>query len=86
MKEKQLSYRFSQFKKSHPFVGHYIFLSSAIRGMKYGKGKITEAFKKYVPKSDYASEERDVLLENLWNVSMSTEPNLLPENVLIPSQ
>jgi len=79
MKEKQLSYRFNQFNISHPFVGHYLILSSAIRGMKYSKGKVTEAFDKYVPKSDYSQNDRDALLENLWGVSMDSKPNFLPK-------
>ena len=82
-KETELSYRFDKFKQ--PFVGKYIILSSAIRGMKYSKWKVSDAFNRYVPKSDYALDERDMLLENLRNVSMSDEPNPLPENPLILS-
>ena len=78
MKEKQISYRFNQFKKGNPFVGHYILLSSAIRGMKYPKYKVSEAFNRLVPKSDYASDERDSLLENLWKVSNANETNEFP--------
>ena len=76
MNEKHLSTRFRAFKSGNIFVGHYIILSKAIRGMKYGKMKVVEAFNKLVPKSDYAQDEKESLLENLWSV---TQDDFRPE-------
>ena len=78
MKEKQLSYRFNQFRKAQPNVGHYIILSTAIRGMNYIRGKVTHGFNKHVSKEDYASDERDMLLESLWEVTKLGEAYKIP--------
>ena len=78
MKEKLLSYRYGVIKRTYPFAGHYLILSGAVRGMKYNKSKITKAFNIYVHKSDYATDERDMLLENLWRVSFEDYCPKLP--------
>lgn len=78
MKEEQLAYRYRKFKSANPMVGNYINLSSAIRGMRYGKMKVYDAFNKYVPKGDYAQDEKDMLMNNLVVVTNSVPSNILP--------
>lgn len=64
--ENQLAYRFKTLTREQPHAGHYPLLSKAVRGMNFNKSKVTEAFNKYVHKEDYAKDERDRLLEILW--------------------
>ena len=78
MKTQTISYRYKLFYKANPMWGNYIILSKAIRGMKYGKMKIFDAFNKYVPKKDFAIDEKDMLLENLVKVSKDEKPAELP--------
>lgn len=76
--EGSLSYRFNQFKKGNPNVGDFVILSKAIRGMKYGRQKVYEAFNKYIPKSDYSKEEKDMLMDYLWSLSQTSERPEIP--------
>ena len=77
MKEEHLSYRFKSFQSQNPNLGDYIVLSMSVRGMKYNKWKVYEAFNKYVPKNDYAKNERDMLMENLVNVTNQGVPKII---------
>lgn len=38
--------------------------------MRFGKMKINDAFNKFVSKSDFDKDEKDMLLENLYNVTL----------------
>ena len=52
-------------------MGSYLVLSRAVRGMKYNKWVVYKAFEKYVPKADYAYNEKDWLMDNLVDVTNS---------------
>ena len=63
MKE-TITFRFNNLKQDS--VGAIPTLSKAIRGMKYSKQEINNAFKKFVPKDEFATDERDSILEDLY--------------------
>jgi len=73
MKENQLSHRFRYFQRHNPNLGDLIVLSKSVRGMKYNKSKINQAFNKYISKDDYDHNDRDILLENLYKVTLDSE-------------
>lgn len=52
-------------------------------GMKYGKRVINDAFRKYVPKSDFAEDEQDAILEELYHKTDHEEVAQLPEKTLV---
>lgn len=56
-------------------AGNYINLSMAVRGMKFGKLKVVEAFNKYVPLKDFDKDEKDALLIELWKANADHESN-----------
>lgn len=64
MKE-TITYRFNKFKDKS--IGAIPTLSKALRGMKYGKRIINDAFNKFVPKGEYEQNEKDELLEWLYS-------------------
>ena len=64
-KETQLSYRYKRLKSANPYLGNLMILSMAVRGMKYPQYKIFEAFNKYIPKGDYALDQREDLMKGL---------------------
>jgi len=64
MKE-TINFRFNNFKQDS--IGAIPTLSKAIRGMKYSKQEINNAFKKFVPKDEFATDERDSILEDLYS-------------------
>jgi hypothetical protein len=80
MKE-TITYRFNNFKRAD--IGAVPTLSRAVRGMKYGKQIINDAFRKFVPKDEYAQDERDMILEDLYTKSASSET---PDLTLIGKQ
>lgn len=90
MKENQLSVRMKSFSAANKNLGDYITLSMAVRGMQYNKWDVYKAFKKYVPKPDYAESERERLMDYLVLVNNRpdsekrglTKPN---EKMTLPS-
>jgi len=77
-KREPISKRFARFKNSQ--IGAVVTLSRTIRGMKYGKGKITNAFNKLVPKGEYELDEKEAILEDLWQKGEFGEVDLTPIN------
>jgi len=75
-----INQRYTVFHKANPHLGDFILLSMSVRGMKYGKQKIYDAFNKYVPKGDYAHEERDILMNKLVEITSVDSP--LPKPTL----
>ncbi len=69
--------RYKLAERSMENAGAYIILSKAVRGMKYGKMKIVDAFNKYVSKKDFVPEEKEMLLTNLFEVTNNLETNSL---------
>jgi hypothetical protein len=70
MKE-TITYRFNNFKRTE--IGAIPTLSKAIRGGHYGKQEINNAFKKFVPKGEFAEDERDEILNDLYIKNSSEE-------------
>ena len=66
-----ITMRFNNFKRAD--IGAIPTLSRAIRGGHYGKQEINNAFKKFVPKGEYAEDEKDMILEDLYTKSASQE-------------
>ena len=66
-----ITFRFNNFKRAE--IGAVPTLSRAIRGGHYGKQEINNAFKKFVPKSEYDESERDEILNWLYTQSESKE-------------
>ena len=62
MKE-TITFRFNSFADKS--IGAIPTLSKAIRGMKYGKQVVIDAFNKFVPKDEYAKNEKDEILNDL---------------------
>lgn len=56
-----ITYRFNSFKDIR--LGAILTLSKAVRGMNYGKQIVINAFNKFVPKEEYAQNEKDEILE-----------------------
>lgn len=75
---KTIAQRYKLAHQTMPNVGSYLVLSKSVRGMKFGKQNINTHFNKYVPKSDYAGDEKDVLLENLYRITEEYPPDFLP--------
>jgi len=73
-----INQRFSAFSKEYPSLSDYVNLSMSVRGMKYGKQKIYDAFNKFVPKGDYLSEEKDMLMDNLVEITNSNTSCPIP--------
>ena len=66
-----ITFRFNNFKRAD--IGAIPTLSRAVRGGHYGKQEINNAFKKFVPKGEYAQDEKDEILEDLYTKSASQE-------------
>ena len=66
MKE-TITYRFNNFKRTE--IGAIPTLSRSVRGMKYGKQIVIDAFNKFVPKDEYVQSEKDEILE--WLLSQN---------------
>ncbi len=75
MKE-TITFRFNKFKDKS--VGAIPTLSKAVRGMKYGKRVINDAFNKFVPKGEYDENEKDDLLEWLYSQTEHAEVAKIP--------
>lgn len=54
-------------------IGSIITLKRTVRGMKYGVSEINNAFRKFVDKNEYAQDERDMILEDLYSASKGGE-------------
>jgi len=65
--KKTITYRFNKFKSKN--IGAIPTLLRSVRGMKFGKGLINSAFNKFVPKGEYVSDEKDMILEDLYKQS-----------------
>lgn len=59
--------RFNNYKK--PELGAIVTLNQAVRGMRYGKQKVIDAFNKLVPKGEYENDEKDEILESIIEVN-----------------
>ena len=75
--QETITYRFNSFK--HDNVGSISTLSKAVRGMRFGRQKIINAFNKLVPIEEYAQDEKEELIKWLWSQSELDEG---PEKVL----
>ncbi len=74
MKE-TITYRFNNFRRKE--IGAIPTLSKAVRGMKYGKQVVTDAFNKFVPKGEYDQSEKDEILEWLYSQNnLDKEPEI----------
>lgn len=60
--------RFKEFERKE--IGTIPTLSKAIRSMKFKKSEINLAFKKFVPNEEYAKNERDEILEDLYEKTL----------------
>jgi hypothetical protein len=77
MKE-TITFRFNNFKDKQ--IGATVTLSKTVRGMKYGRQKVIDAFNKFVPKGEYAQDEKEDVLNWLLVQNQSEES---PEKTLI---
>jgi len=66
MKE-TINERFNKFAR--PEIGAVITLNKCVRGMHYGRQKVIDAFKKLVPKDEYASDERSEVLNSILQIN-----------------
>ena len=73
---KTINQRYNAFKDKN--IGAVITLKRSVRGMKYGKQLITNAFNKFVPKDEYAKDEKDEILQDLWSCSFNEEVAKIP--------
>jgi hypothetical protein len=71
-----ITYRFNKFKDKS--IGAIPTLSKALRGMKYGRRIINDAFNKFVPKSEFAGDERDMILEDLYHKNETEQVAEIP--------
>lgn len=81
MEKQTITYRFNKFADKN--IGAIPTLCKAVIGMKYAKQVINEAFKKFVSKVDFAEEERDEILMDIYKKTASGEPKQLPQKPLI---
>jgi hypothetical protein len=71
-----IKYRFDCFKNDN--LGAIPTLSKSIRGMHYGRQKITSIFNKLVPKDEYAQDEKYQILRWLWSVNNEDKSSKQP--------
>lgn len=76
MKE-TINFRFNNFKEVN--TGAIPTLSKVVRGMHYGNQQVVDAFNKFVPKDEYAKDEKDEILNWLASQNKLTES---PEKTL----
>jgi hypothetical protein len=69
--KQRITFRFNNFKRAD--IGAIPTLSRAIRGGHYGKQEINNAFKKFVPKGEFAQDEKDEILNDLYTKNSSDE-------------
>ncbi len=66
-----ISQRFEAFRNVN--LGAIPTLSRSVRGMKFGSQEIVDAFNKYVPKNEYAQNEKDEIIEWLLKQNYDAE-------------
>lgn len=76
MKKETIIFRFNKFKQTN--IGAIPTLSKALRGMNYGIRTINDAFKKFVPKSEYEQNEHDEILNDLYSKTKENEHAEIP--------
>lgn len=64
---------FRKIQKRNPNLGSYIILAQTVKGKKFSRKAIRNAFKELVPESEYSRDEQKHLISYLENLSNTPE-------------
>lgn len=74
---------FKKSAKKNPELGDYIHLANAVKGQKYSKRSIGQAFNELMSKQEYQMNENKQLIKHLvYLTNLSEEGMLKPKNRL----